>query len=525
MSILIKNGTILDGSGKKRYLADIEIVDDKIKKTGNFQNKKADLEIDASGLMVAPGFIDIHTHSDSYWTLFTIPSQESFVRQGITTILGGNCGSSLAPLVEGIVISSIQKWANLNEVNVNWLKFGEFLKELEKRKLGLNFGTLVGHATLRRGLLKDEFRDPTNEEINKMRFMLEESLEEGAFGFSTGLAYSHAKISKAEEIIEILRVLKKHKVVYATHLRNEGNDLISSINEAINAVKENENIPLEISHFKLTGEENWSKFKKAIEMVEENKKTGLDINFDVYPYNSTASLLYMLLPDWSLEGGKNALLNRLKDEKTKKKIIEDLKVKNYDYSNYTIAVLPGQKNLIGKTIREIAQKEQIHPAESLINMIMISKDRAIVFNETVSEENLELAISHPLSFISSDGSGYDSKYSKKGELVHPRSFGSFPKVLGTYAREKKLVSLEEAIYKMSGGPAKKFGIKARGFIDKNYFADIVIFDPRNVGSNADFNNPYKYPKGIEYVLINGEIIVKKGEYSGKMAGKVLRKNG
>jgi len=274
--ILIKNGTIIDGTKNKKFKADIGIKKDKIKKIGNLKKANANTIINAQNQYIAPGFVDIHNHSDSYWTLFTSPSLKSMVKQGVTTIIGGNCGASLAPLSRGHFIVSIQKWVDINEVNVNWLTIAEFLDTLEKRKIGLNFGTLVGHSTLRRGVLGEKFRELKPEEMKKMERMLEDAMSDGAFGMSTGLIYSHAKIAPTEEIIRLAKLLKKYHGVHAIHIRDEANKLIPAIKEAIEIAKLSE-VSTEISHLKAMGKKNWPNFKKILIMIEKApwvRKTG-----------------------------------------------------------------------------------------------------------------------------------------------------------------------------------------------------------------------------------------------------------
>lgn len=523
--ILIKNGTIIDGTGKKNFKADIAIKKDKIKKIGRLDKSSAKLIINANGQYVAPGFIDIHNHSDSYWALFVTPSLESMLRQGITTVIGGNCGSSLAPLVVGHVVDSIQKWADINDMTINWLNMREFLNVLEKRKIGLNFGTLVGHATLRRGIIAEEFRKLKPRETKMMEKMLEDALKEGAFGLSTGLAYSHAKIAPTEEIIKLAKIVKKEDGVYTSHIRGEAEELIPAIEETISIAK-NSKVSAEISHLKAMGRKNWPNFPKAIGLIEKAKKQGLNINFDVYPYTATGSVLYILLPDWVAEGGKKMLIKRLKDPAIKIKVIKEMQeTKPYEYEKVIIAISPVDRTFIGKKITEIAQTQGTSIEEAIINMLIASSGQVITYFETLGEENVKLALKHPLAFIGSDGSGYNVDYYKKrGDLVHPRCFGAFPRFLGKYVRENKLMSWEEAIYKISGGPAEKMGLKNRGALKKGNFADITVFNPKTVIDRAAFENPFQYPEGIEHVIVNGKIAIDKGKYTGEMAGRVLRKS-
>jgi len=521
--ILIKNSIIIDGAKNNKHKADIAISEGKIKKIGKLGASQAKIIIGAENLYASPGFIDINNHSDTYLTLFTIPSLESLLKQGITTILGGNCGSSLAPLVSADILKTIQKWADIREINLNWLSFKEFLEELNKKRIGLNFASLVGHSTIRRGILKDEFRNLKPKEMKMMKELLKSSLKEGAFGLSSGLVYSHAKIAPPKEIIDLVKIIKDFNGLYTTHIRGEAEELLPAIKETIEVAKKTK-VSVEISHLKAMGRNFWPNMAKAIQLIEEAKNP--NINFDIYPYTITGSVLYILLPDWVAEGGKFMLLKRLKNPSTKAKIIKEMQErKDYEYNKITVAMSPIDKTFIGRKITEIAQSQNTSVEEAIINMLIASEGRVITFLDTLNEENVEMGLAHPVSFIASDGAGYNLQYyQKKKELVHPRCFGAFPRFLGKYVREKELMTWEEAIYKITGGPAQKLGLKDRGLLKENYWADLVLFNPKKIIDKANFENPYQYPGGIEYVFVNGKMAIEKGIYTGEKAGRVLKKS-
>ena len=522
--ILIKDAIIIDGAKNNKYKADVGISDGKIKKiTRAIDVKSAKKVINAKNLYLTPGFVDLNNHADTFLTLFTIPGQESLLKQGITTILGGNCGSSLAPLVSAEIIKTIQKWADISELNLNWLNFDEYLEVLEKKEIGVNFASLVGHSTLRRGLLKEEFRELKPKELKTMGEMLRKSLKQGAFGLSTGLAYSHAKIATSKEIIDLAKIVKSFDGLYSTHIRGEADELIPAIEETIEVARKT-GVNTEILHLKAMGRKNWPSMKKAIELIEEANKT--NINFDLYPYTITGSVLYILLPDWVAEGGKAMLLQRLRDPAIKEKVILEMQEKKaYEYDKITLAISPVYKSFIGKKITEIAEAQKVSVEEAIINMLLISEDKIIAFIDTLSDENIEMEMAHPLSFIASDGAGYNYNYSRKrNDLVHPRCFGAFPRVLAKYVREKHVLGWEEAIYKMSGGPAKKMGLENRGFVRQNYYADLVLLDAEKINDYATFANPYQYSEGVKYVIINGKIAIENSAFTGEKAGKILKKH-
>ncbi|MFC1756517.1 amidohydrolase family protein, partial [Patescibacteria group bacterium] len=509
-------------TGKPMFLGDVGIKEDKIKEIGDLQNDHANTEIDAEGKYVSPGFIDINNHSDTHWRIFLTPDLDSLIYQGITSIIGGNCGSSLAPLTNHDIIHSIQKWVDVKNFNLNWLRTKEFLKEMEKKNLPVNFGTLVGHSTLRRGLIRDEVRDLRYREMKVLEKMLEKSMKEGALGLSTGLVYTHAKIASEKEISEIAKIVRKHDGVYTTHIRGESHELIKSIEEAIKTAQKSK-VKLQISHLKAMGEKNWHLMDEAINMIETARTSGIDVNFDVYPYTVTGSVLYILLPDWVAEGGKKMMLSRLKDPCIRGKIISEMQNKGIDYSKVVISISPLNKALTRKKIVEIAKAQGKSVEETTIDILIASEGRVITLMEVLSEDNVIKAIKNPFSIISSNGAGYDIEHKDSHELTHPRNFGSFPRVLARYVRDKKIISWEEAINKMTGKPAEKFGIKKRGTLQIKNYADILVFDQEKIQDFATVDNPYQYSKGIDWVIINGKVVIEKGKYNKKKAGEIIRK--
>lgn len=520
--IIIKNGVIIDGTGEPMFRADIGIRNEKIEKIENLQEEIADIVIDASGQYISPGFIDVTNHSDTYWRIFLDPGLESLIYQGITTIVGGNCGSSLAPLANHNIIKSIQKWADISNINLNWLKMKEFLAEVGNNNLSVNFATLVGHSTLRRGLVRDETRALTSQEFKAMKNMLKDAMKEGALGISTGLAYTHAKLASSEEIKDLVKIVKKYRGVYATHIRGESQDLIKSLKEAIEVARDT-GVKLQISHIKAIGEKSWPLMDEALNLIEVARTDGIDVDFDVYPYAVTGSVLYIFLPDWVTKGGKKMMLCRLKDESIRKKVIQEMKENDFDYSKIIISISPLNKILSRKRVVDIAESQGKSVEETIVDILIASNGRVVTMMEVLSEKNVSKIIQHPFSIISSNGSGYNLEHKSSGELVHPRNFGTFPRVLGKYVREERIIGWEEAIHKMSGKPAAKFGIKKRGIIKVGNFADLVIFNPNEIKDLATIDSPYQYSKGISGVVVNGNIVLEDGKYNGERLGKVIKR--
>lgn len=512
---------VIDGTGQPMFRADIGIDEEKISKIGDLHNEKGEIEIDAMGKFICPGFIDVNNHSDTFWQIFFNPNLESLIYQGITTIIGGNCGSSLAPLADAKSIESIQKWLSLNQISVNWLNLKEFFEVVEKKKLSVNFATLVGHGTIRRGILKDQTREPDAKEMEFIGKMLKDSMLDGAMGMSTGLIYTHARTATTKEIIELAKIIKKYEGVYVTHMREEMGNLIESVQEAIKIAEESK-VKLHISHLKVMGEKNWHLMDEALYQISQAKEKGIDVTFDAYPYTNTGSVLYTFLPEWVSTGGRKLMLSRLKDPIIRVKVVEEMKASDFDFSKVEIAISGLNKTLARRKISEIAASQEKSIEDAIVDILIVSEGRVITSMEILSEENVQKALKHPLAIISSNGSGYDLDHAKTGEMVHPRSFGTFPKVLSKYVFGKKLLKLEEAIKKMTGLPAEKFDIEKRGKLEEKYFADITIIDKKKINDLATVDNPYQYSQGVEYVLVNGQIVLDKGSYAGKRNGEIIK---
>lgn len=522
--LVIKNGFIIDGSGGEIIEADLAVTGEKITAIERMGEKvQAKAFIDAGGKIVCPGFIDIQDHSDGFWSLFTSPRLDSKVMQGVTTIIGGNCGSSLAPILGQDAVCSLRKWTNMDSISINWTRTFEFFEELKRRKIGLNFGTLVGHETLRRGLMGDEVRKIREEEIQMMGRMLSDSLNDGVFGMSTGLVFSHAKMASNDEIKYLAEILKSADAVYASHIRGEAEELLPSVNETIQLGRDT-GVSIEISHFKAIGREYWPDMGRALQMIDLANEENVRIDFDIYPYDTTGSVLYIILPDWVSEGGRNKMLARLKNPDLRQKIIGEMRGMNRDYGNIVVSICPKVREVVGKRIVDIAQEMEIGPEEAIIELLISANGHAIVFDRGVlDEENICLELQNEHCLIASADAAYNKEYARTGELVHPRSFGAFARVICKYARELNVLPIEAAIHKMTQQPAQKIGLGQRGLLKSGNFADIVIFDPERIADRANFENPYQYAAGVEYVIINGNVVVREGMHTGELAGKVLTK--
>ena len=519
--VLIKNGIVIDGVSNEGIRADIGINGPAVKAIGNLRGSTARKEIAAEGKYVVPGFIDAQNHSDSYLTLLESPSLQSLITQGITTIAVGHCGTSLAPLVSPEALKSVQKWRSISGANLNWLKFSEYFEALSHYPLGVNVMSLVGHSTLRRGLLRDEVRPATPEEVQIMQRMLDESLQAGAGGLSLGLVYAHESDASGQELSALAKVTAKRQRMLSIHLRSEGAHVVEALDEAVALAKATE-ARLKVSHFKIQGKQNWAQLELAIVAVDRAYQSGVDVVFDVYPYPTTWSVLYTYLPKWAYEGGRDAIIKNLRDRSSRERILTYLKNQAQDLDSVLVATSEITTAFLGKTLGQIARNQEISVEEALLNVLSVTNAQVIVFDYNLSSSIVETLMKHPLSIIATDGAGYDLGYaSLNGSLVHPRCFGAMPKFLAA-VREKNLMSWPVAIKKITSRPAEKLGIKKRGALVVGNYADVVVLDPRAVGSRASYENPYIQSEGIDKVILNGRQVVSGGQLMGIQAGQILR---
>ena len=522
-SVIIRGGRIIDGLGSnKLYQADVGIRDDRIYDVGNLSTSKAELEIDAVNKYVAPGFIDITNHSDTHWTIFDVPKLDSLLLQGITTVIGGNCGSSLAPLVSGEEVEGIKKWVDISNININWQSIGEYLDQIEKNKIGLNFGTFVGFGTLRRGALRKSNKEADATEIEKMRFLFEEAIAAGAFGLSTSLGRAHEQAAGREELMALAEIAAKEASLFKHHLRDEGPDILPALSEVISLARET-GVRTGISHFKILGKGAWPHFNNAVIMLEQALKDRLSVSVDISPYTKTGSNLYLLLPDWVLAGGRENIIKNITDQAKRQLILDELAKLTLHYDRVIISDTFRDPTAIGKTLEDVAKSTGLVPEEVILEMLLVNDLQVTIFNEIVHQPHLDALARKFYVHFATDGFGLDIN-SARQELPHPRSFGTMPRVLNYFVKSRGHLSWEEAIYKMSGFPAQVAGIKNRGSIMKNSYADITVFDPDLISDRADYSNPLQYSLGIEWVLVNGQVAVREGQVAPGLFGAVLRKH-
>jgi len=519
--VVIKNGTLVDGIRNETYKADIGIIGEYIKQIGNLQNAMGKTIIDATGRVVSPGFIDIHTHTDI--EILINRKAESKIRQGVTTELAGNCASSAFPMKHPLPDYE-KRLAEKANLTIDWTNLRGFHAAIEKNGTAINHATLIGQGTLRGYVMGDDQREPTAKEMEQMKKLVAEAMEQGAFGLSTGLEYTPSGFAETQELIELCKIVANYGGFYATHIRSEDKAVLEAVGEAIH-IAETAGLPLQIAHFKAVGKTNWWKLPKMIDLVERAAERGLKVTADRYPYIAYSTGLTILYPQWALDGGLEQLILRLKDEKTRQSMKADTmkKVRGYGWDKIVISNLHKKYNqwLIGKSIGEAAASKNVDPYEFMCDLIVDEEFNVSHIGFGMNEETTEMVLKHPLVMLGSDGSSL-APYGPLSEgKPHPRNYGTFPRFLGYYVRERNLLTLPEAIKKVTSKPAAKLGLKERGVLKQGKFADIVIFDPKTIADKATFIEPHQYPVGIDYVVVNGTTVIDHGKHTEKLPGKVL----
>ncbi len=519
-SLLIKNAKVIDGSGKPGEILDVAVQGDEIVNIDKSISTGAETIIDASGKILTPGFIDIQNHSDVYWQLFDNPSLDSLITQGFTTIIVGNCGASLAPLLSKDSLLSIQKWHSLEGINVNWQSFSEYIETLSRTRLACNVASLVGYSTLRRGLIGDQVRRLEKNELEALKNILQESLEAGAFGLSSGLSYAHEVIISELELFELAKIVKKEDALLSIHLRSEGSEVVEAVEEALDIARNTET-KLKISHLKVKGLQNWDKAEQVSGLIETAYHRGLPVHFDAYPYDTMWHPLYTYLPKWAVEGGRDLMLKHFADPVQRKKILAYLSNLGVRFAEVIVASTANKLNFTGKTIGQISQNMEVSSEQAVLHLIENGGSEVLVFEKNLDPKQVEQFINHPLSFIATDGGGFG--LNQRDKLVHPRAFGSATKFLFQTLKDKK-ISIEEAVRKLTSAPAEKLSLRKRGQLKIGNFADLVLFNPYKIADRSTYQNPFMFSEGIDYVFVNGKAVISKGIMTGQLPGYTLRKN-
>lgn len=522
--VLIINGKVIDGTGNPWFRADVGIQGDTIVAVGQLDTRNADLIVDAEDSVVCPGFIDIHTHSD--YELLVDGKADSHIRQGVTTNVIGNCGTSAAPISP---VSRKHLKIDYPGLEIDWTSMDEYLTRLETQGISVNVAALVGQGTVRCAVMGFKDGPPTSEELEAMQDLVRVSMEEGAFGLSSGLIYVPGCYASTEELISLAEICRSHNGSYHTHMRGENDTLLEAIAEAVQ-IGRKAGIPVQISHFKAMGRHMWGKSADAIELLDQARDEGIDITCDQYPYNASATGLGAYLPSWAHVGGTESLLARLKDANTRGKIKRDILhglpgwislYKGVGWEN-TIITYCSKHDLEGKSISQIARERGTDDFETAFDILTECDGQVSVVYFTIGDEDIERIMRYPLTMVGSDSSAISTEGPLAIGKPHPRSFGTFARVLGYYVREKKVITLQDAIRKMTSLPAQRMRFYDRGLLKAGMKADLVVFDPNAVRDMSTYTEPFAYPQGINYVIVNGKLTVEHGEHLGTKAGRVLR---
>ncbi len=522
--IIIRGGQVIDGSGASPLPVDVGIKDGRIGVVGKLdEDTPASESIDATGLVVAPGFIDMHSHSD--FPLLVNPRAESKIRQGVTTEVIGNCGISAAPVTEER-LDLLKEQVDLDSLGIewDWLAMAQYLARLRKQGIALNVVPLIGHGTLRAAVMGFDDRVPTAAEMAQMKDLIEGAMSDGAWGLSTGLIYAPSFYADTEELIELSKAVAECGGIYCSHIRGEGRTLLDAVSEAIR-IGEEAGIAVQMSHHKATGKENWGKVTRSLELIDRARAAGLDVTADQYPYIAASNGLSASLPGWMHVGGKAELLERLSDPAVRRRLRQEMKKPAGYWDNIKISYCKINKDYEGMSLQELANSKQADPLETVFDLLRAEEATVSIVHFAMSEEDVCTVMQHEAVMIGSDGSALALYGVLNRGKPHPRNYGTFPRVLGKYVREDKVLSLNEAIRKMTGLPAAKLGLTDRGLIREGMWADITLFDPERVRDRATFIDPHRYPAGIEYVLVNGTMVIEKGEHRERLAGCVLRRRG
>ena len=525
--LLVKHGTVVDGTGAARVAADVGIRGGRISAMAPGLTGEARQEIDATGRIVAPGFIDVHTHSD--FTLLNVPGADSKVRQGITTEVVGNCGFSPAP-VSSQTLGLLKEYVGFLNPHLpwSWRRLGEFYQRVSDQGCAMNIAPLVGHGAVRIAAMGFDNRPPSANELTQMQRLVDEAMEDGAVGLSSGLIYTPGCYGDTQELVALAKVAAQGGGVYATHMRGEGGTLEEAITEALR-IGEEAGIPVQISHLKASGRDNWDKMERALRMIEEGRARGIAVTADIYPYIAGSTTMTSLFPAWTLEGGVEHFLTRLSDAATRQRIIDEVQGGREGWSRANGAVGWGDimisscqqhQEFEGQTMAQIAATMGKDPAEAMMDFVLAEEAQVAIILFMMSEANVQRGIAHPVLMIGSDSL---APAAGQGGKPHPRTYGTFPRVLGKYVREERLITLEDGVRKMTSMAAEKFGLSDRGVLAVGKAADMTIFDAATVIDLATFENPHQYPAGIDYVIVNGQIVVEYGEQHAIFPGKVLKK--
>lgn len=524
--LLIQEALVVDGSGQKPYLADVAIKGKYIKFVGKAGSRRAKRVVRAEGLCLSPGFIDVHNHTDV--ELLLCPTADSLVRQGITTVIGGNCGSSRFPLTAEMLEEENEYLEKEFGLKIDWNNLAGFFQRLTREGLAVNYATLVGQGTIRAAVVGYNDRRPSREEMDRMKSLLSEALRQGALGLSTGLEYAPGSFASTEELIELTSEMKRVDGIYASHMRDEEDKVLEALAEAI-TIAEKTGVSLEISHLKVGYPKNWSKIDDLLNIIDEAASRKVRIAADVYPYTAFATGMSIFFPLWVREGKKEDFLGRLKNPELQEKLSEIIKEAEQNigsWENVLISSVRTEKNryLEGLNLVQASRLQNKEIFAFIKDLLLEEEGQVSIVCFAMSEDNLKRIIKHPLTSLCTDGALASTEGILAKGKPHPRYYGSFPKAIAEYVRKEQVLPLEEMVRKMTSAPAEKFRLLRRGRVEAGYLADLVLFDFEKIQDRATWSEPHQYPDGLPYVLANGQMVVEDEKITGNLSGQVLKKN-
>ncbi len=523
LDYVLKNGKVVDGTGNPWFYGGVGIKDGLITHVGKIEIEAKEV-IDVKGQIIAPGFIDGHSHSDLQ--VIDSPYEVAKLQQGVTTEVVGNCGLSPAPLTmenSGLLKAYIEPIIGNTSWEWPWQTVGDYISFLDRVNLSHNLSTFVAHGSLRIAVMGFANRPATKKEMEKMKILLEEGMKAGAIGLSIGLLYAPGRYAEKEELVDLCKVLAKYQGVLSTHIRGEGNNLISSVSEVI-SIAEKSNISLHISHLKAAGKRNWGNTERVIALMEDARSRGMDVTCDVYPYEAGSTSLTTLLPPWSLEGGLLKCIGRISDKNDREKMKKEMSVEQDDWDNLivstgwhsvVISAVRNNKQLEGLSVGEISENTGKNPIDVALDLLLEEEGKVSVIYFHMSRSDVKRVIEWDYSLVISDSLGCHTR------KPHPRTYGTFPRLFAKYVRDEKALSLEQAVRKVTSFPAKRFSLGKRGLIVPGYFADLTIFNYTNIKDTATYQHPRKHPQGISIVFVNGRKTIINKKHLSQFAGDVL----
>jgi len=527
--LVIRQALVFDGSGQPPFRADVGISGNYIKHIGEIGKNIGRREIPAENLCLSPGFIDVHNHTD--FELLVCPTADSLIKQGVTTVIGGNCGSSRFPLTAAMLEDEDKYLSSEFGLKVDWQDLAGFFRRLEEKGQAVNFATLVGQGTIRAAVVGYNNRQPSTEEMSRMKRLASQALQQGAIGISTGLEYAPGSFASTGELIDLMTVLRESQGIYATHMRDEEDEVLQAVDEAIDIAGQ-AGVRLEISHLKIGFLKNWPKIDELLRKLNQAKERGVDLSADVYPYTAWSTGLSIFFPLWVREGRNEDFLNRLRSSQLEPKLREAIKEAETNlgsWSKVLIASVETEKNrqLEGLDLEQAAKIR--NQGQDMFSFLrdLLGEERGQVSMVCfgLSEDNLKKILQQPFTCLGSDGEVASITGPLSKGKPHPRYFGTFPRAIAEYVRKQKVLPLEAMIRKMTGFPAERFKLKERGLVKPGYLADLVLFDYEKIQDKAGWSDPHHYPEGLPYVLVNGKLVVDEGQITGQLPGKVLRNNG